>query len=177
MLGISRPPASDDDPIVEPVVVGKWGWWADDDVDRISGPDDIDVSNAKPGYEDFYKSDRVFLTGGYKFEVPNGTYKVEMLFAETYVGITQEGGRYFDIAIQDEVVATSYDPFKEGGGVYAASQLIVDEIMVVDELIEIEFRYKADGAKVNGILLYDENGNEILAINCGVSDIDQEWID
>lgn len=177
MLRLSKPPKSDDEPIDDPIVVTKWGWWADDDGDRTSGPDDIEIVNAEPGYEDIYRSDRVFLTGGYKFEVPNGMYKIELLFAETYAGITAQGQRYFDVAIQGEVVATAYDPFKEGGGLYAASRLVVNDVTVSDGLIDILFMYKADGAKVNGILLYDINENEILRVDCGVSDVDHKWSD
>lgn len=61
----------------------------------------------------------------YHFNVPDGKYRVELYFAEPWLGarygssIDCEGERIFDVAINDSVVVDDFDPWAEAG--YAGS--------------------------------------------------------
>jgi hypothetical protein len=51
---------------------------------------------------------------GYKFDVPDGNYEVELHFAEVYYN--SGGARVFDIKIEDQVVANDFDIWSYAGG-------------------------------------------------------------
>lgn len=161
-------------------VVTKWGWYISPDyADPHStgyGPIDDEISGADPGYEFTYKTERVWHAGGYRFAVPNGTYKVVMLFAEIWNGITGPFQRYFDVYVNGERVARAYDPYDKAGGVYKATKLMVDDVEVEDGQIEILLWLIQQAPKLNGLLLYDAQGNEIAYVNCGYGE-EPEWLE
>ena len=72
------------------------------DREEISGTDD-----------DFlYRSDR--SGGGYNFDVPPGTYRVQLRFAEIFPYVIQ-GRRVFDVLLEDQVVLDHLDIYAAAG--------------------------------------------------------------
>jgi hypothetical protein len=60
-------------------------------------------------YQDLRKD-----AGGYRFpNVPNGTYQVELLFAE-FENI-RPNRRVFDVYIENQLVPPAFDPINDGG--------------------------------------------------------------
>jgi hypothetical protein len=57
--------------------------------------------------------------GGYRFDVPNGTYEVTLLFTE-FVQHLFEGDRVFDVLLEGQVVLPRFDIYAEAGGRYLA---------------------------------------------------------
>jgi len=85
---------------------GGYGYWDGDtyttDREEISGTDD-----------DFlYRSDR--SGGGYNFDVPPGTYRVQLRFAEIFPYVIQ-GRRVFDVLLEDQVVLDHLDIYAAAG--------------------------------------------------------------
>jgi subtilisin family serine protease len=62
-----------------------------------------------PLYQDF----RAGMTG-YRFTVPNGTYKVDLSFAE--IQLRRKGARVFNVSIEDTSVLANLDVFAAAGG-------------------------------------------------------------
>jgi len=52
----------------------------------------------------------------YIFDVPNGTYGIELYFAEIYPGYNTTGIRIFDIVIEGQTVANNFDIVYAAGG-------------------------------------------------------------
>ena len=61
-----------------------------------------------------YRTERYGMSG-YVFSVPNGTYQVNLYFAETFSAITGPGQRVFSVDVQGEKL-NHLDIFKETGG-------------------------------------------------------------
>ena len=63
-----------------------------------------------------YQSEAVNRSGfEYDIAVENGTYLVELNFAEIYHGGHFDGARVFDVLIEDELVFRDLDVFREAG--------------------------------------------------------------
>ena len=80
-------------------------------------------------------------TRGYHFDVPNGTYSVDLYFAEVYYNTP--GARVFDIKIENNVVTANFDPYVAAGG---KNKPVVRSysVPVSDGRIDIDFVQKAD---------------------------------
>ena len=123
---------------------GGWGYvggtaWAT--THAISGTDD-DV---------LYQSERYGMTS-YQFDVPNGVYRVKLLFAENYWNAV--GKRLFNVNIEGNPVISNLDIFAHVGKNSAYSQSIgvtANGIQVHDGQLNIDFSASVDNAKVNGI--------------------------
>lgn len=93
----------------------------------------------------------------YSFSVPNGSYKVNLRFVETYVsGI---GQRKFNVRLNGNVVLTNFDIFAASGGMWIA----IDKVFVAnvsDGKIKIEFLSTGiEEPKVNAIEIVDAKEN------------------
>lgn len=56
----------------------------------------------------------------YRFDVPHGTYEVELHFAEIYSEVEKAGQRFFDVRIEGQTVLDALDVFElTGGGFHA----------------------------------------------------------
>jgi hypothetical protein len=85
----------------------------------------------------------------YSVAVPNGTYHVNLYFAETYAPTQSVGARLFNVKMQGAAVFTNLDIFAEAG---ANSALIKGaDITVSNGQISIEFDNVVQTAKVNAI--------------------------
>lgn len=94
----------------------------------------------------------------YQFAVPDGEYRVELYFAEPWLGkyegagIDCEGERIFDVAINDSVVANDLDLWAEAG--YAGACKKVVTAMVKGGLMTISFpEVKAGEAIISAIAI------------------------
>jgi hypothetical protein len=65
-----------------------------------------------------YQTCRYGDTFSYQFPVPNGTYTVNLKFAE--VSMTASGQRLFNVAINGAPVLTNFDVFAQAGGAFIA---------------------------------------------------------
>ena len=60
-----------------------------------------------------YQTERWGLRA-YKFDVPNGTYRVTLRFSEGY--FTSAGRRVFNVQIEGQTVLLNFDIFRAAGG-------------------------------------------------------------
>lgn len=77
----------------------------------------------------------------YRFEVPNGAYRVELYFMEPWYGIGGgldcTGWRLFDVALNRQTVLRDFDIWKEAGTLHAVKKII--PVRVTDGVLEIHF--------------------------------------
>ncbi len=85
----------------------------------------------------------------YKIDMPNGDYKVTLMFAETY--FAQAGQRVFDIALEGNTIWHNVDIFSWSGGHDVAMELNKD-ITVSDAVLDIAFpQIYMDNPLISGI--------------------------
>ncbi len=92
----------------------------------------------------------------YSFNIPNGSYVVNMLFANIYSGTTEVGDRVFDVAYEGVVALDNVDPVAIAGasGVASVRSAIVE---VTDgNGLQIEFLREVQNPTLSGL--------EVLAI-------------
>ncbi|WP_161631430.1 malectin domain-containing carbohydrate-binding protein [Candidatus Halobonum tyrrellensis] len=90
---------------------------------------------------------------GYDVPVENGTYEVDLSFAELYQGVATDGGagaRVFNVSVEGQQVLNDYDIYAETGGAHAAVTETVT-VEVTDGELNAEFTTVADNAKVSAI--------------------------
>jgi Malectin domain len=84
-----------------------------------------------------YCSERWFDgEGGYEIPVPAGVaYQVTLFFAELYY--TQPGQRVFDIAVEDQVIAASFDSVAVAGAAWTATTVSATTPVISDGVLSI----------------------------------------
>ncbi|HXH18667.1 MAG TPA: malectin domain-containing carbohydrate-binding protein [Chitinophagales bacterium] len=124
----------------------------------------VDVLNT---FDDFiYRSERNSASFGYNIPVPNGLYKVKLLFAETYFGATGGsasggiGSRVFNVSLEGTQVLTNYDIFYKAGGAERAIVEEFDSLTITDGFINIAFTALVNKAKISGICVIPYTDNE-----------------
>lgn len=86
----------------------------------------------------------------YDYDLPDGTYVVNLYFANSYTGSTSVGARVFDISIEGAVVYDNFDQVLVGGGSGAAVRAAV--VTVADgNGLQIEFGHVVENPAVKGI--------------------------
>ena len=97
-----------------------------------------------------YQSER-WGSEGYAFPVPNGEYRVELHFAETYVGITGPGQRIFSADVEGQRIE-NIDPFGETGGL--GNPLLKTVVVnVQDGQLDIALIRQVQQTQINGIVV------------------------
>ena len=96
----------------------------------------------------------------YKFDVPGGTYGVELHFIEPWYGTGGDrdgrGWRIFDIALENEIVVNDLDIFAIAGHDHALK--IVKNVVVADGILDIDFpEIKANQAVISAIAIAKGN--------------------
>ncbi len=86
----------------------------------------------------------------YFVRVPNGIYRVKLMFAENY--FMSVGSRNFDVYVQGQKSISDLDIFKEAGRKTALVKTI-DNVNVTDGLIEIHFAAQVGEPLINGIVI------------------------
>jgi hypothetical protein len=93
----------------------------------------------------------------YSFNVPNGTYIVNLLFGNVYRHTVTVGSRLFDVAIESQVVLDDFDQVAAAG----ASGKLVNRAIIVDvtdgDGLQIEFIRDVQNPAIKGI--------EVLSMN------------
>jgi len=108
--------------------------------DAISGTTD----------DTLYQSERwINGTLSYQFTVPNGSYTVNLLFAEIYSGNASVGARVFDIQIEGSTVLSNLDIYSEVG--YEAALLKSFSVTVSDGQINIDLLQNVENPKISAI--------------------------
>lgn len=100
------------------------------------------------GTEDqvLYQSER-WGTSGYNFDLPNGTYKVKLHFAETFNN--EAGKRIFSVYLQRKKVLSDLDIFKEAGSNKALDYEF--PVLVTNGQLNITAVAKSDTTKFSAI--------------------------
>lgn len=99
--------------------------------------------------DSIYQSER-FGVVSYRTRVPNGMYKVKLMFAENY--FTSSGKRIFDVSIEHDRVLTNLDIYSLVGK-NNAYEVEYDGIIVQDGILDIYFEAKLDNAIISGIVI------------------------
>lgn len=95
-----------------------------------------------------YQTERYWLgSAGYRFDVANGQYKVDLKFAEIYQ--SSVGARVFDVSIEGIIVVSNLDIFARVGKNVALDLSYTTN--VTDGRLDVVFTAKTDTAKVNAI--------------------------
>lgn len=115
------------------------------------------------------EEDEVFQSGKngmvyYNTRVPNGKYKVKLMFAENH--FTSSGKRIFDVYIEQNRVIQDLDIFSQVG-INNAYQVEFENINIQDGILNLYFAPTVDYAIINGIVITpdpnsvdDENDKE-----------------
>jgi len=102
-------------------------------------------------------ADETFGGLHYSFDVPNGTYIVNLLFANVFSGTSSVGRRIFDVAIEGQLALDDFDQVVAAGGSgRAVNRSIFIDVSDGDGL-QIEFITVKDHPAVKGI--------EVLAVD------------
>lgn len=99
------------------------------------------------------------LYGGlsYSFDVPNGSYIVNLLFANVYTLTTKVGSRVFDVAIEGELVLDDFDQVLAAGGSGRIVNRSIPVEVTAGEGLQIEFIPVKQNPAIKGI--------EVLRVN------------
>jgi hypothetical protein len=107
---------------------------------------DIAGTDRDPLYQDL----RLGMTA-YRFSVPNGTYKVDLSFAE--IVLKKAGGRVFNVSLEGSPVLANLDVFAAAGG----RNVALDRsffVTVTDGVLDVGFAaQRGDAPIVNAILV------------------------
>jgi hypothetical protein len=128
---------------------GGWGHVGD----SASFPTDRNVANTSDPvlYQTLRWSEGAF---GYQFDVPDGTYEVELHFAELYR--RSAGARRFDVIIEGQTVLAEYDVFANAGGGFRA-HIRSFTVEVGDGELNVDLtRGSADYAMLNALRVAKE---------------------
>jgi hypothetical protein len=98
---------------------------------------------------------------GYAIDVENGTYLIDLIYAEIFHGFvngnTIDNARVFDVFIEDALVEDDYDIFDDAGG--AGVEVIKSyQVTVSDGTLNIEFQNETDQAKLSGLVVWKVGG-------------------
>jgi hypothetical protein len=86
----------------------------------------------------------------YRTRVPNGLYKVKLMFAENY--FSTSGQRIFDVFIEQNNVLSNFDIYSLVGK-HNAYEVEFDGITVQDGILDIFFAAKVNNAVLSGIVI------------------------
>lgn len=122
---------------------GSWGRVGGDTIDREA---DLMIKNTY--VPEIYRTE-AFDMGAYRFTLPNGTYTVQLHFAETFEGVSAAGERVFTVALEGKPVLTDLDLFKTVGA--NTAMIKAYEVKLVDGVLDIEFKSKMQSPLINAI--------------------------
>lgn len=102
-----------------------------------------------------YQTER-YMTTQFVAEVPNGTYRVVLHFAETYDNIDTDGPRVFDVTVQGQTKLDDFDVQKTAGKSNKAVVETISGVQVTDGLLKIGFVAGQQNTEINGIEILSE---------------------
>jgi hypothetical protein len=107
-------------------------------------------ANIQGAAKQYVFRDERYAMSAYHIPVVNGTYKVNLLEAETYFGAA--GKRVFSVTAEGQTVAKNVDIFKLAGGKDVA-YWIKFTTTVTDGKLDLGFTASVNYAQVNGIVV------------------------
>jgi hypothetical protein len=117
---------------------------------------------------DLFKAARFNLASShqgmiYSFAVPNGSYHVNLYFAETYPSLQRAKARVFNVSMQGRPVFSNLDVFAEAG----ADAMLVkgSDISVTNGWVSIDFVDVVQNAEINAIEILPGNSGPALTMN------------
>ncbi len=125
------------------------------DNDSTGGSADPGIPVSGTQNDAIYSTERWGMSG-YRIDVPNGTYDVKLLFAETYSGITGPGQRVFDVSVQGHTVLSRLDVYREVGFATALTK-DVQGVQVTDGQLDIGFTPHVEQPMIKGIEVQAES--------------------
>jgi hypothetical protein len=87
----------------------------------------------------------------YQYSLANGTYTVNLKFAEIW--FTSPGQRIYNILINGQQVASNFDPFAAAGGANTAIDKQY-QVAVTNGTLDIQLTPIADNPKVSAIEIF-----------------------
>ena len=110
------------------------------------------------GTEDdtLYQTEKWSKTLEYELAVENGTYDVELNFAEIWGGAQDAGKRVVDLYVEDELVFEDLDLADDAGFLTALD--IVGEVSVTDGALNIRAEGDVQNAKLAGFSVWESEG-------------------
>jgi malectin (di-glucose binding ER protein) len=125
------------------VWIAEVGFEGGETIDR---PDDMKIENTKdPG---LYRSEH-YSMDSFSLKLPNGKYKVNLHFAETFDGVTEPGGRVFSFKVGDKEFK-DFDVCKKAGATQKAYIESVD-VDITDGMLKIIFIPNVENPEINAI--------------------------
>lgn len=133
--------------------------------------------------------DRIYQTerwgvSDYALVLANGTYTVNLHFAETYAGITGPGQRLFTVTANETIPAgwSDIDVFAQAGGNNTAL-VKSGTVAITDNMLTLEFAASADNTMISGIEILPVSGGDlpptvptgVAAHNLGMTSFDLTW--
>lgn len=98
----------------------------------------------------------------WEFPVANGTYRVNLMFAEGYSGTQSPGARLMDVACEGGVRLDDYDVYAHFGGYTPGMETFL--VTVVDGSLSLEFRHTPfDDPAIRGIEILAATQSGVLA--------------
>ncbi len=84
----------------------------------------------------------------YRVPVPNGTYRLYLHFAETFVNNDRPGCRQISVSVEGQMQPTRIDPFQLAGGWGRAYVLKLGPVPIYDQALDLELE---GNVELNGI--------------------------
>ncbi|MFS4492241.1 malectin domain-containing carbohydrate-binding protein [Maribacter sp. 2308TA10-17] len=131
-------------------------------------PNPIPIANTEN--DQLYQTERFSTTGTLVYEIPviNGSYNVDLHFAELFYGVgSQAGGigsRVFNIQVENQPQISNYDIIAEAGESAAAVIESLVNVPVTDGMLTITLISTVDFPKISGIGVFE---TRIPDVNAG----------
>ncbi len=125
-------------------------WTITSDYGSIDGGNSsyaVNISNTDE--PEIYRYEKWGMTT-YRVRLPNGVYKVKLMFAENYHN--QSGKRIFDVYVEGQRVLQNFDIYALVGQ-HTAFVKEVNDVMVRDGYLDIYFVTHKDNPMINGIVI------------------------
>ncbi|MFA7420661.1 MAG: family 16 glycosylhydrolase [Melioribacteraceae bacterium] len=93
----------------------------------------------------------------YVVRVPNGKYRVKLLFSENW--LSSENVRVFDVYIQGKQAIKAFDIYKEVGTKISVEK-VFEDVIVNDYMLDVHFAALKNSGFINGIII-EQTGTDI----------------
>lgn len=122
-------------------------------------PNPIPIANTDN--DELYQTERFSTSGTLVYEIPviNGTYNVDLHFAELFYGVGSQGGgvgsRVFNIQVENEPQINNYDIVSAAGGSATAIIENIQNVVVTDGMLTITLTAVTEFPKISGIGVFE----------------------
>lgn len=116
-----------------------------------NGIDAVVTSNpiANTNDDELYQSERFASNLSYSVPVPDGTYELDLHFAEVYFGVFRDGTRIFNVAVEGSVVDTGVNIAAAVGS--DAALILTYPVTVTDGVLDFNLPPVVQNAKLSAI--------------------------